>query len=116
MRFETDVLTYQPEYEEFAGRQTRDYLTSNVACREDLNADWIIPRRGKLVLVFSTLPVVGATKCLAGSLRRAGRIALQKAASEYCHGLAGEWRLPGGSLLHGYEPLWWWPEIVTEGK
>ena len=99
MRFETDVLTFD------ACEQgcCRDYCGAgeegdNFACQDDiLSAGWILPSKAScIVLVFSTMPIAGASTCWASRLHYAGRVAMEK------------------SGLNHTGRLWWWPMIVTE--
>ena len=102
MRFETDVLAYTELWGEFVGS---DCEHKNWACRTDIVArGWNLPRRNgsRIVLVFSTTPVRGASRCNVYNLRRAGRVAIYRAASV-------EERMT-------FNRLWWWPEIVTGGS
>ena len=108
MRFETDILTLG---EDFFGRlklyqcehPPREGLFSNSACRDSiLGAGWVLPRaRGsRIVLVFSTTRVRGASKAYRWQLARAGRIAMRR------HTFITNERTD--------DQLWWWPEIVCD--
>jgi len=102
MRFETSVLTLQvcsydcrkPGF--FRGKGARNW-----ACHCDIcNAGWLLPERigSRVMLVFSTVRVAGASRCLASDLCFAGRLAREKAQAPR------------------YGTLWWWPEIVIGGE
>lgn len=109
MRFETDVLTLG---EDFFGRLNlyqcehlpREDLFSNSACRDSvLSAGWVLPRKrgSRIVLVFSTTRVQGASEVQMWQLQRAGRIARN--------------RLLRGSLNpHFDDSIWWWPELICD--
>lgn len=109
MRFETDVLTLREDIfghvsqYECAERPIENGFF-NSACRDSIvAAGWVLPRaRGsKIVLVFSTTSVRGASRTFKWQLQRAGRVALR--------------RRPGLlSLWNESEDLWWWPEVVCD--
>ena len=101
MRFETDVLTLKgcpcgcSGPVGYGGRGANNY-----ACDDDIrDAGWLLPEEAgsRIVLVFSTTRVAGASRCLTSDLRSAGLRAMER----------------DGTVF--YQPLWWWPEIVTGG-
>lgn len=101
MRFETDVLTLEDSCghgccDEFAAQD--DSEVDNTACLDEMvDTGWIVPDSygSRIVLVFSTTRVAGASVCRGQRLSYAGKIAMRKA------GLTHQGR------------LWWWPLIVT---
>ena len=100
MRFETDVLTLDPKplaTRRFFRETPADI--SNKACIEEIREHgWVIPGRtgARIVLVFSTDPVRGASRCRGTDLVFAGAMAMREAGAYHYHGF-----------------LWWWPCIVT---
>lgn len=104
MRFETEVLTL----EDFCGYGCCNTFVSqdsdepdNDACWDEIaGSGWIVPDSydSRIVLVFSTTRVTGASRCHGHYLSFAGKIAMKKAG------------------LNHLSLLWWWPEIVTGGE
>ena len=103
MRFETDVLTLAPKSDSDLAHYSGDMKPQkkNFACRDELlDAGWLLPGRqgARVVLVFSTTRVPGASTCMGFRLAFAGSIARNKAG------------------LNHIGRLWWWPETVTGPK
>jgi len=100
MRFETDVLTL--EERSWSGhqffRKAQKDIYDKACVAEIQKCGWEIPLKigAQIVLVFSTEPVEGASRCRRYDLSFAGDVALRKSKSRQYAG-----------------PLWWWPEIVT---
>ena len=104
MRFETDVLTLkgcscgceEPGF--FRGKGARNW-----ACHDEISdAGWLLPESlgSRITLVFSTVRVAGASRCLSEDLCFAGKYARNREVSPDC--------------LWG--TLWWWPMLVTGPK
>ena len=104
MRFETDVLTLVacicgcggPGY--YRGNGARNWACHNGIC----DRGWILPKGigSRITLVFSTVRVTGASRCLAEDLRFAGKYASNREVDPDCQ----------------WGTLWWWPCIVTGPK
>ena len=100
MRFETDVLTLTSPGE-YRGPHRTHWFT-NTACRSGITKrGWKLPDSigSRVVLVFSTERVAGASTVRGYELYYAARVACRKSQPDI------KWD------AH----LWWWPEIV-EGK
>ena len=109
MRFETDVLRLEPRSNGkmvFAARESLWHGYYNSACREAIcEAGWLLPARvgTRIIIVFSTTIVSGASLTRYGRLSRAGSVGFQK----LCWDTRHDANLSGGTML------WWWPEIVN---
>lgn len=113
MRFETDILTYDPSIHVHG----LDRQRNKTACTSEIEkAGWIIPRvnnKSEIVLVFSTARVAGASTCRVVDLRYAGKVSLKIAAPfEWISWGVGYYIFPDGTRIACQDQLWWWPEIV----
>lgn len=101
MRFETSILTLgEPVHYGLRFFRAAPHHPNDKACLGEIQRrGWLIPNRTgtRIVLVFSTTRVVGASRCLTSDLVYAGARAMERDGTVY------------------YQPLWWWPEIVTGG-
>ena len=101
MRFETDVLTLTHEEGCLDCYEGTKHPLTNFACRDEITQlGWILPRKegSRVVLVFSTTHVEGASTCSGYRLAFAGGCAAVKAG------------------VGTNRKLWWWPMIVTGPK
>lgn len=105
MRFETDVLTLSACSCGCSGWPYRYEADGpcghNHACRDAIVCrGWLLPHKigFRIVLVFSTTHVRGASRCLGTDLAYAGLQAMKKVG------------------LERSGTLWWWPCIVTGPK
>ncbi len=98
MRFETDQLRYIKCHGYYAGPEHS--FVGNECCRSCLTRrGWELPEGPhSIMLVFSTTPVKGASRCLGYDLKRAGYIA---------------WRRTHPPLTAPTGTLYWWPEVIT---
>lgn len=105
MRFETSVLTRE------IGSSIYDaYVTpfgfceyGGIACLHGMQRKphyWDLADAYRIVLVFSTTPVLGAATCKVRALKYAGRNARE--------------RHPRTAQLLQRSTLWWWPEVVSD--
>ena len=100
--FETVKLRYSQDYEVYYERsKDRCRWASYGACRLLLAEEFVLPDSPhSIVIVFTTRCTPGYPTAPEDSLGRAGRRAMERADID----------LPGDTTL------WWWVEIIREGK
>jgi hypothetical protein len=102
MRFETDVLTLceLSRYGKRFFRATPNDIYNKACYGELRKRGWVLPEKvgTQITLVFSTVWVAGASRCLVTDLSFAGKRALER------------------SKAPRRGTLWWWPLLVTGPK